>query len=119
MHWSDLRRRYPLREGAWDRDRLKEYLIQLCHTSSNEPLKRFLHQFFSKYRSDEALADLLFAFLLDDSYDGSDCQMGAAQVIASLDRDLLRKKRELLLLAQQNEVYWKRPFPPGKDLSWL
>ena len=63
---------------------------------------------------------MLFSFLLDDYYDGSDCQMGAARLISKLDRQMLRTKKELLLKAQENEVYWKRPFPPGADnLDWL
>ena len=43
----------------------------------------------------------------------------AAQVIAGLDRDLLRKKRALLLRAQESGVRWKRPFQEGDDLRWL
>lgn len=113
--WEELWRDCPLRGGVWDREKLQEYLIQRCSTRFTEQIDRF----FSGHREDEALADLLFDFLLHDDYDGSDCQMGAAQVIAGLDRDLLRKKRALLLRAQESGVRWKRPFQEGDDLRWL
>ncbi len=113
--WEALRQDCPLREGVWDQERLKEYLIQSCNVRFARPLEAF----FAKHREDEALGDLLFDFLLCDDYDGSDCQIGAAQVIRELDRALLRKKRALVLRAQENAVFWKRPFRPEEDLSWL
>ena len=113
--WEALRQDCPLREGVWDRERLKEYLIQCCNVRFTRPLEAF----FANYREDEVLADLLFNFLLCDDYDGSDCQIGAAQVIRGLDRAVLRKKRAQVLQAQENEVFWKRPFGAEDDLSWL
>lgn len=113
--WEALRRDCPLREGVWDWERLKEYLIQSCHVRFARPLEAF----FAGHREDEALADLLFDFLLCGDYDGSDCQIGAAQVIRGLDRAVLRKKRAQVLQAQENEVFWKRPFGAEDDLSWL
>ena len=87
--------------------------------SCNRNYKNQLDNFFAQYTSDEMLAELLFGFLLDDNFDGSDCQMGAAYYIARLDRELLRKKKALLLLAQKNEVFWKRPFQDDTYLKWL
>ncbi len=45
--------------------------------------------------------------------------MGAARIISKMDRQLLQAKKELLLQAQSNEVYWKRPFPDAENLDWL
>lgn len=45
--------------------------------------------------------------------------MGAAKYIARLDREVLKKNRELLLKAQQNEIEWKRPFHNEEYLEWL
>ena len=73
----------------------------------------------AKYQNDESLADLLFDFLLNDDYDGSDCQIGAAIYIARMDRDLLQRKKDLLLQAQKNEVHWKWPFRENESLDWL
>ena len=53
------------------------------------------------------LAELLFDILLNDELDGSDCQMGAAYYIARLNKELFKKKKELLLQVQKNEVEWK------------
>lgn len=113
--WEELWRDCPLVDGGWDRERLKEYLIQRCDTRFTAQIDRF----FGGHRTDAALADLLFEFLLSGDYDGSDCQMGAARVIAKLDRGVLRKKRDLLRRAQEAPVLWKRPFPEGTDLRWL
>ena len=51
--------------------------------------------------------------------DGSDAQLGAAVVLRMMDRDALRANKELVLEAQKNEVYWKRPRPEDDDMSWL
>lgn len=75
--------------------------------------------FFANYENDEKLVNLLFEFLLNDYYDGSDSQMGAARYIGKINKGLLRRKKGLLLKAQENEVAWKRPFPHDEDLTWL
>ena len=72
-----------------------------------------------EYLNDENLVDLLFEFLLDDDYDGSDSQMGAAWILGKMDKNLLKSKKQLLFKAQSNEVYWKRPFPADEELDWL
>ena len=79
----------------------------------------YIDTFMEKYQNDEVLAGLLFDFLLDDYYDGSDSQMGAAKYIARLDREVLKKNRELLLKVQQNEIEWRRPFHNEEYLEWL
>jgi len=112
---EELKKISPICDGVWNKDYLYEYLV--C--SSNIKFEEFIDRFFQDYLEDEALADLLFSFLLDDDYDGSDCQMGAAYVISKMDRRLLRAKKELLLQAQENEVYAKRPFPHETNLDWL
>ncbi len=81
--------------------------------------EEYIDRFFDDYLNDENLADMLFSFLLNDDYDGSDSQMGAARIISKMDRQLLQAKKELLLQAQSNEVYWKRPFPDAENLDWL
>ncbi|MDE7222498.1 MAG: hypothetical protein K2O34_01800 [Acetatifactor sp.] len=108
--WEELSKLCPLESGIWNKEKLYEYLVQSCYHLSDH-----IDAFMEKYQKDEALAGLLFDFLLDDYYDGSDSQMGAAKYIARLDRELLKKNRESLLRAQENEAAWKRPFHNGED----
>ena len=112
--WEELQNACPIADGTWDQERLYEYLVASCHKFSKQ-----IEAFFMEYRNDENLADLLFSFLLDDDYDGSDSQMGAARVISRVDRRLLRKKKDLLLKVQTNEVDWKRPFLQNEHLEWI
>lgn len=113
---EELKNIIPICDGVWNKDFLYEYLVWSC----NIRFVAYIDRFFSDYLNDENLADMLFSFLLDDYYDGSDSQMGAARLISKLDRQLLEAKKELLLKAQENEVYRKRPFPPGtENLDWL
>lgn len=112
---EELKKIIPICDGVWNKDYLYEYLVWSCNTDFEE----YINRFFSDYLNDENLADMLFSFLLDDDYDGSDSQMGAAYLISRLDRQVLRAKKELLLKAQENEVYWKRPFPDAESLDWL
>lgn len=113
--WDALKEEAPFCNGEWDKDKLEEYLIQSCNKDFNLKIKLY----FAQFRKDENLVDLLFSFLLDDYYDGSDSQMGAARVISRMDHQLLRKKKDLLLRAQENEVDWKRPFLHDEHLEWL
>ena len=113
--WEELERNCPLRDRTWDKALLYEYLVWSCYRDVEEQL----HSFFEKHKCDERLAGLLFEFLLDEDYDGSESQIGAAYYIARLDKGLLRRKKELLLAAQQNEVFWKRPFQDDGYLEWL
>lgn len=112
---EELEKICPLENGIWNRENLYEYLVQSC----DRRWESLTDAFFKQHSRDEKLADLLFGFLLNDDYDGSDCQMGAAYYIARLDREVLRKKKALLLLAQENEVSWKRPFQDEEYREWL
>lgn len=112
--WEELSKFCPVENGVWNKEYLYEYLVQSCGKFS-----KYIDEFMEKYLKDEALAELLFDFLLDDYYDGSDSQMRAARYIARMDKELLKKKRELLLKAQKNEVKWKRPFQDEEYLEWL
>ncbi len=113
--WDELEKEAPFRDGKWDKCKLKEYLVQSCSRAFGTQLEAY----FARFRTDGALADLLFDFLLDDYYEGSDCQMGAAYYIGKLDKTLLRERRESLLKAQANEVRWRRPFQTDDYLEWL
>lgn len=113
--WKELKRFCPITNGIWNKELLYEYLVQSC----NQNLSTQIEAFFLKYRNDGRLAELLFSFLMNADYDGSDSQIGAARLLAKMDRQLLKDKKELLLKAQENEVYWKRPFPQDEDLKWL
>lgn len=112
---EELKKIIPICDGVWNKDYLYEYLVWRCNIN----FVKYIDHFFNDHLDDENLADLLFSFLLDDYYDGSDCQRGAARIISKLDRQVLQSKKELLLKAQGNEVYWKRPFPNAEDLDWL
>lgn len=113
--WEELRKLSPIENKTWNKEILYEYLVWSCHRDFAKPI----NDFFTKYQNDEELAELLFEFLLNTDYDGSDCQMGAARYISKLDKELLRKKKNLLLLAQKNDIVWKRPFHDDKYLEWL
>lgn len=112
---NDLMSIPPVSGSVWNKDNLREYLIWY----SNSDFKQYIEDFFEMHLADEELLDFLFSFLLDADYDGSDCQMGAARIIAKMDRQLLKRKKTLLLQAQDNEVYWKRPFPHNENLDWI
>lgn len=111
--WEELQKLAPVQDGVWDKDRLAEYLVQSCNISYEKQIDAF----FSQYEDDAALADLLFDILLDDDYDGSDSQMGAAHYISKLNRETLKEKKGRLAEAQANEVDWKRPFHDEDSFS--
>lgn len=113
--WDALKKKAPFYAGAWDQDKLKEYLIQFCDMRFSLRIQLY----FAQYRNDGALADLLFAFLLNDDYDGSDCQIGAAYFISKLDRNVLKERKAWLLKAQESEVFWRRPFQTDEYLEWI
>lgn len=112
---EELKKIIPVCNGVWNKEYLYEYLVWHC----NMRFSGYIDRFFDSYLNDENLADMLFSFLLNDDYDGSDSQMGAARVVSRMDRQLLRKKKDLLLKSQTNEVEWKRPFPHDEHLEWL
>ena len=113
--WDALKEEAPFCAGAWDQDKLKEYLIQFCNIRFSLHIKLY----FAQFRKDGNLADLLFAFLLNDDYDGSDCQIGAAYFISKLDRSVLKERKAWLLKAQESEVSWRRPFQTDNYLEWI
>ena len=113
--WEQLEQNCPIKDKKWDKEALYEYLVWSCNANYHQRLKYF----FGGYRKDEELAGLLFDFLLDDEYDGSDCQISAAYYISGLDREILKRKQQLLLQAQENAVLWKRPFQDRSYLEWL
>ena len=113
--WSELSQEASFCGGKWDRDKLKEYLIQSC----DQRFQQLIELYFAQFRTDGALADLLFEFLLNEEYDGSDCQIGAACFIRQMDRSVLKERRALVLKAQENDVFWRRPFQTDDYLSWI
>lgn len=113
--WTELQKFVPIQNGVWNKERLCEYLIQSCNAS----FKNYIDQFFSEYETDKDLADMLFDILLEEDYEGSDAQMGAAHYISKLSKQVLRQKKECLLQAQAVEVFWKRPFQNDDYLKWL
>ena len=112
---EELKNIVPIRNGVWNKAYLYEYLVW----NSNNRFEKYIGDFFRDYLDNADLADLLFSILLDDYYDGSDCQMGAARLISRMDKQLLKSKKALLLQAQENEVYWKRPFLNNEHLDWI
>lgn len=104
--WEELKKLCPIKNGKWNKEILYEYLVWSC----NKNFRDYIDNFFQKYQQDEKLAELLFDFIFNDEFDGSDSQMGAARYIARLDKELLKKNKDLLMMAQENEVKWKRPF---------
>lgn len=112
--WDELEKEAPFHNGKWDKDKLQEYLIQSCHKN----FARQIDFYFARFRSDGNLADLLFEFLLNEDYDGSDCQIGAACYIRQLDRAVLKERRTLVLKAQESQVAWHRPFHTDEYLNW-
>lgn len=114
-NWDELKKLCPVDNGKWNKEILYEYLVWSC----NRNFSAAIDDFFMKYQQDEELAELLFDFLLNDEFDGSDSQIGATYYIARLNKELLKKKKDLLLLAQKNEITWKRPFQNEEYLEWL
>lgn len=115
QNWGELEAQRPYENGIWDKTKLFEFLVQSCTRTFREQID----EYFAGYREDEKLAELLLDFLLDDDYDGSDSQMAAVRYLRLMDREVLKKHKEKLRLAQKNEVLWKRPFAEGDSLEWL
>jgi len=113
--WDELKKEAPFFNGEWDKDKLQEYLIQSCH----KDFEAQIDLYFAQFQKDGALADLLFEFLLNGDFDGSDCQIGAACYISRLDRNVLKARKALVLKAQENEVFWRRPFQTDDYLEWI
>ncbi|MDE6677418.1 MAG: hypothetical protein K2K02_00095, partial [Ruminococcus sp.] len=80
-------------------------LVYSCCISTSEYIK----EYFSKYTNDENLLKMLFDFLLDEDYDGSDCQISSAYYISRMDKTLLEKYSDLLSEAGKNPVDARNP----------
>lgn len=111
-----LRQNVPYCNGEWNHKYLYEYLVAV----NDYGFEYFILDYFKAYSDDKELARILLQdFLLDDYYDGSDSQMGAAFILRQMDKSALAANKELVLLTQQNDVFWKRPVAEDDDLSWL
>ena len=119
-HWHDMKNKeltenIPFTGEAWDKEHLSEYLVRVNYGNDNIAM-RFLSQHLD---SSELARILLEDFLLNDEYEGSEAQLGAAVVLRKMDRSALKANKELVLKAQKNEIYWKRPCNNADDLKWL
>ncbi len=113
---KEIRQNVPYCCGEWNHKYLYEYLVEVNYA----PLDYYILNYFKSYSDDKELAHILLQdCLLNDYYDGSDSQMGAAVILRRMDRSALIANKELVLLAQQNEVFWKKPCAEDDDLSWL
>ena len=113
---KELKQNIPYSNGEWNQKYLYEYLVQVNY----DGLDYIVLDFFKTHYDDKELARILLQdFLLDDTYEGSESQIGAVFILRQMDKSALAANKELVLLAQQNEVYWKRPIPEDDDLSWL
>ena len=113
---KELKQNIPYSNGEWNQKYLYEYLVQVNY----DGLDYIVLDFFKTHYDDKELArKLLQDYLLDDTYEGSESQIGAVFILRQMDKSALAANKELVLLAQQNEVYWKRPLAEDDDLSWL
>lgn len=113
---KELKQNIPYSNGEWNHEYLYEYLVYVNYND----LCYIPFDFFKPHFDDKELARILLQdFLLDDSYDGSESQLGAAVILRMMDKSALIANEELVLLAQQNEVYWKRPLAEDDDRNWL
>lgn len=105
----------PFSNGEWNIPYLYEYLVEVNYGTDNSALK-----FFNNYLANAELAGILIKeFLLNEDYDGSESQLGAAVILRKMDRSALKANKELVLLAQKNEVEWKRPCDEDEKPDWL
>ena len=112
-----LLRNIPLINNEWIIPFLYEYLVEVNYEHERENIAL---KFFDQHLSDIQLAKILLEeFLLNDSYDGSESQLGAAVILRKMDKSALVANKDLVLEAQKNEVFWKRPCDENDDLSWL
>lgn len=116
MKIEDLEKIAPYTNGAWDKEKLIEYLIWKC----DQRFSTWIDDYFSCYRNNRQLAELLFDIVLDDDFDGSDARMSAAYFIAQLSEDILKEKKDLLIKAQENKVEACRPLTYlKKTYDWI
>ena len=112
-----LLRNIPLVNDEWIIPFLYEYLVEVNYDRGRENIAL---KFFDQHLSDIQLARILLEeFLLNDDYDGSESQLGAVVILRRMDQSALVANKDLVLEAQKNEVFWKRPCDENDDLSWL
>ena len=112
-----LLRDIPLMNNEWNIPFLYEYLVEVNYNRGRENIAL---KFFDQHLSDIQLARILLKeFLLNDDYDGSESQLGATVILRKMDRSALVANKDLVLEAQKNEIFWKRPCDENDDLSWL
>ena len=112
---KELAAKIPFSNGSWNLSYLYEYLVEVNYGTDNIALR-----FFGKHLASAELAGILLKeFLLNEDYDGSESQLGAAVILRRMDRSALRPNRELVLLAQNNETAWKRPLSENECPDWL
>ena len=112
----ELAKNIPYYDGVWNIQNLYEYLVEVNYNrTENIALK-----FFDNHLADSQLAGILLReFLLNDYYEGSESQPGAAVILRKMDKCALKANKNLVLMAQKNEVYWKRIFDETDNLEWL
>ena len=112
---KELAVKTPFSNGRWNLPYLYEYLVEVNYGTDNIALR-----FFGNHLASTELAGILLKeFLLNEDYDGSESQLGAAVILRRMDRSALKAHRELVLLAQKNETEWKRPCAENERLDWL
>lgn len=100
-----LKENPPFNNKHWDKEKLYQYLVYSCIKDT----EAYVNEYFSKYTNNENLLKLLFDFLLDDSYNDSDCQIPSAYYIARMDKTLLEKYSDLLSEAGRNPIDARNP----------
>ena len=114
---TELAKNTPHLNDNWIIQYLYEYLVEVNVHDGEENIAL---NFFEHHLRDNQLAFILLSeFLLNEDYGGSDSQLGAAVILRKMDRSTLKANRELVLMVQKNEVYWKRPCNENDDLKWL
>ena len=114
---TELAKNIPYLNDKWIIQYLYEYLVEVNVHDGEENIAL---NFFEHHLRDNQLAFILLSeFLLNEDYDGSDSQLGAAVILRKMDRSTLKANREFVLMVQKNEVYWKRPCNENDDLKWL
>ena len=81
-HWHDMKTKelsenIPYSDNKWNTEHLYEYLVKVNYGSDNIAVR-----FFNEHLDDAELAEILLRdFLLNDDYEGSESQLGAAVVL--------------------------------------
>lgn len=100
-----LKENIPFKNSQWNKENLYNYLVYGCCIDTSE----YIDNYFKNYTDNEDLLKMLFEFLLDDDYDGSDCQISSAYYIARMDKALLEKYSYLLSESAKNPVDARNP----------